>query len=122
MLNKGLESRFIWRFTMEEYSSKELLDIFKKKVSDIDWNLDISINESQIQKWFEDKKTNFKHFGRDMELLLTYVKIAHGTRIYMKTKELRKNISFDDIKNGYDVFMKNKKTKKEPVFINSIYI
>jgi hypothetical protein len=120
-VNKGLESRFIWRFTMEEYSSKELMEIFKKKINDIEWSLDCK-DEKQLQKWFEDNKTTFKHFGRDMELLLTYVKIAHGSRIYMKTKELRKNITFDDIKNGYDVFMKNKKTKKEPVFMNSIYI
>jgi SpoVK/Ycf46/Vps4 family AAA+-type ATPase len=120
-VNKGLESRFIWRFTMEEYSSKELMEIFKKKINDIEWSLDCK-DEKQLQKWFEDNKTTFKHFGRDMELLLTYVKIAHGSRIYMKTKELRKNINFDDIKNGYDVFMKNKKTKKEPVFMNSIYI
>lgn len=120
-VNKGLESRFIWRFTMEEYSSKELMDIFKKKVGDIDWNLE-NIDEKQLQKWFEDKKSNFKHFGRDMELLLTYAKIAHGKRVYTKHRDLRKNISFDDIKNGYDVFMKNKKTNKEPVFINSIYI
>jgi SpoVK/Ycf46/Vps4 family AAA+-type ATPase len=121
-VNKGLESRFIWRFTMEEYSSKELMDIFKKKVSDIDWNLDTNINEHQMQKWFDDKKLDFKYFGRDMELLLTYVKISHGKRIYTKSKDLRKCISFDDIKNGYDVFMKNKKKKKEQVFMHNIYI
>jgi len=120
-VNKGLESRFIWRFTMEEYSSKELMDIFKKKITDIEWSLE-GLDEKKMQRWFEDNKINFKHFGRDMELLLTYVKIAHGRRIYMKNKELRKNITFDDIKNGYDVFMKNKKSKKEPVFMNSIYI
>jgi len=119
-VNKGLESRFIWRFTMEEYSSKELMEIFKKKINDIEWSLEV--DDVKLQKWFEDNKTSFKHFGRDMELLLTYVKITHGRRIYMKNKELRKIISFDDIKNGYDVFMKNKKTKKEPVFMNSIYI
>ena len=121
-VNKGLESRFIWRFTMEEYSSKELMNIFKKKVSDINWNLETNINESQMQKWFDDKKSDFKYFGRDMEILLTYVKISHGKRIYTKSKDLRKYISFDDIKNGYDVFMKNKKTKKEPVFMHNIYI
>jgi SpoVK/Ycf46/Vps4 family AAA+-type ATPase len=120
-VNKGLESRFIWRFTMEEYSSKELMEIFKKKISEIDWSLE-DLDEKKLQKWFEDNKTNFKHFGRDMELLLTYVKIAHGRRIYMRNKELRKIISMDDIKNGYDVFIKNKKTKKEPIFMNSIYI
>jgi hypothetical protein len=120
-VNKGLESRFIWRFTMEEYSSKELMEIFKKKISEIDWSLE-DLDEKKLQKWFDDNKTNFKHFGRDMELLLTYVKIAHGRRIYMRNKELRKIISMDDIKNGYDVFIKNKKTKKEPIFMNSIYI
>jgi SpoVK/Ycf46/Vps4 family AAA+-type ATPase len=120
-VNKGLESRFIWRFTMEEYSSKELMEIFKKKINDIEWSLE-DLDEKKLQKWFEDNKSNFKHFGRDMELLLTYVKIAHGRRIYMKSKELRKIISMDDIKNGYDVFIKNKNLKKEPVFMNSIYI
>jgi hypothetical protein len=106
---------------MEEYSSKELMEIFKKKINDIEWLLE-DLDEKKLQRWFEDKKSDFKHFGRDMEILLTYVKIAHGRRIYMKNKELRKNINFDDIKNGYDVFMKNKKTKKEPIFMNSIYI
>jgi hypothetical protein len=28
----------------------------------------------------------------------------------------------DDIKNGYEVFIKNKKIKKEPIFMNNIYI
>jgi len=120
-INKGLESRFIWRFTMEEYSSKELLNIFKKKILEIDWHLEI-IDETKLQKWFEDKKSSFKYFGRDMELLLTYVKIAHGKRIYAKSKELRKIISFDDVKDGHEAFIKNRKMKKEPVFINSIYI
>jgi len=120
-VNKGLESRFIWRFTMEEYSSKELMEIFKKKVNEIDWSLE-DLDEKKLQKWFDDNNSNFKHFGRDMELLLTYVKIAHGRRIYSKTKELRKIISMDDIKSGYDVFIKNKKIKKESGFMNSIYI
>jgi SpoVK/Ycf46/Vps4 family AAA+-type ATPase len=120
-VNKGLESRFIWRFTMEEYSSKELMEIFKKKINDIEWSLE-DLDEKKLQKWFDDNNSNFKHFGRDMELLLTYVKIAHGRRIYSKTKELRKIISMDDIKSGYDVFIKNKKIKKESGFMNSIYI
>ena len=89
--------------------------------TDNNGNIEV-LDEKKLQKWFEDNKTTFKHFGRDMELLLTYVKIAHGRRIYMKNKELRKNINFDDIKNGYDVFIKNKKSKKEQVFMNSIYI
>jgi SpoVK/Ycf46/Vps4 family AAA+-type ATPase len=119
-VNKGLESRFIWRFTMEEYNAKELLQIFKKKVLEIGW---IFENETSIvEKWFEDKKANFKHFGRDMELLLTYVKIGHGRRVYGKDSELRKKITLEDMNQGYDVFLKNKRLKKDPAFMHGIYV
>lgn len=118
--NRGLESRFIWRFTMEPYGAKDMMDIFKKKVNEIGWEFE---NDGDIvERWFQDKLANFKHFGRDMELLLTYVKISHGRRIYGKSKELRKKISLCDMKDGYDVFIKNKRIKKEPVFMHGIYV
>jgi SpoVK/Ycf46/Vps4 family AAA+-type ATPase len=112
-VNKGLQSRFIWRFTMDEYNSNELMRIFKKKVFDQEWQFE---NEDEIkERWFLDRKDNFKSFGRDMEALLTYIKISHGRRIYGKENDLRKKISFDDVNKGYDVFSKNKNTKKEKV-------
>lgn len=118
--NKGLESRFIWRFSMEAYTAKELMDIFKKKVVEIGWLFE---NEADIvERWFQDKLVNFKHFGRDMELLLTYVKISHGRRVYGKDSAIRKKISVGDMKDGYDVFMKNKKQKKEQPFMHGIYV
>lgn len=119
-VNQGLKSRFIWRFTMDEYNSNQMMHIFKQKVIKENWLFE---NESVInEKWFEDKKDNFKHYGRDMELLFTYIKIVHGRRIYGKDKGLRKNISLTDMNNGYDVFVKNKKLKKETNFMHSIYI
>jgi len=118
--NRGLESRFIWRFTMEPYGAKDMMLIFKKKVNEIDWEFE---NEEDIvERWFQDKLVNFKHFGRDMELLLTYVKISHGRRIYGKSNDLRKKISLCDMKDGYDVFIKNKRIKKESVFMHGIYV
>jgi hypothetical protein len=94
------------------------MNIFKKQVSEQEWNFAEELSE----RWFEDKKDNFKFYGRDMELLLTFVKIVHGRRIYGKSKELRKKISLDDMNKGYEVFMKNKGTKKEPYYMNNIYI
>jgi hypothetical protein len=110
-VNKGLQSRFIWRFTMSEYSPNEIMRIFKKKVADQEWSFEY---EDQIkEKWFIDKKDNFKFYGRDMELLFTYVKICHGRRIYGKNKEYRKKISVEDLDKGYEIFLKNKNIKKE---------
>jgi len=118
-VNRGLESRFIWRFKMDPYNHKEMMKIFKKKVFEHEWNFE---NETEInEKWFSDKKEVFKNFGRDMELLFTYTKIAHGRRIYGKDKELRKKISLPDINNGYEIFLKNRQ-KKENTFMHTIFI
>ena len=110
-VNKGLQSRFIWRFTMDEYSSLELMKIFKKKVVDQEWLFE---KEEYIkERWFHERKDHFKSFGRDMELLFTYTKIAHGRRIYGKDKDLRKKISLEDVNTAYEIFLKNKNLKKE---------
>jgi SpoVK/Ycf46/Vps4 family AAA+-type ATPase len=118
-VNRGLESRFIWRFTMEEYNAKELLSIFKKMVLEQEWNLEDNLPS---EKWMEERKKNFKNFGRDMELLITYTKIAHGRRIYGKSVELRKHITMDDLTQGYEVFLKNKNIKKPAPFMHGIYV
>jgi SpoVK/Ycf46/Vps4 family AAA+-type ATPase len=107
--NKGLESRFIWRFNIDTYNAKELLDIFKKKVKDAKWNYDDSINT----KWFETRMDSFKHFGRDIEMFFSNVKIAHSSRIFGKNVELRKIITLEDIENGYVKFMKHKNVEKK---------
>lgn len=117
-VNKGLQSRFIWRFTMDEYSSPELMNIFKKKVADQEWQFET--DEQVKERWFTDRKDNFKSFGRDMELLFTYTKISHGRRIYGKDKECRKKISLDDMNKAYEVFLKNKNIKK-PKIVFGLY-
>jgi SpoVK/Ycf46/Vps4 family AAA+-type ATPase len=118
--NKGLQSRFIWRFIMEAYSSKEMMNIFKKMVQEQEWYFE---NEDDIrERWFEDKKDNFTNYGRDMEALFTYSKISHGRRIYGKNKENRKKLSLDDINKGYKTFLDNKKTKKDSMHLYGIYV
>jgi SpoVK/Ycf46/Vps4 family AAA+-type ATPase len=104
--NKGLESRFIWRFKLDDYSSDELMHIFLKKVKDNEWNF---VEDETLNKWFSLKKDTFKHFGRDMELLFSYTKIAHSRRIYGKPLDLRKKINLDDLNTGYEVFLSNTK-------------
>jgi chromosomal replication initiation ATPase DnaA len=117
--NQGLESRFIWRFTMQPYSAKELRQIFLKKADEQGWSIDpVNLPDS----WFDQKKDAFPHFGRDMELLLTYTKISHGRRIYGKVKELRKKITIEDLNGGYDILLKNRKSKVPPPhYLHGLY-
>jgi SpoVK/Ycf46/Vps4 family AAA+-type ATPase len=111
-VNKGLSSRFIWRFSIEGYNSNELMRIFLKKISDNDWSLSVNLNHD-VGKWFDDKKKTFKNYGRDMELLFSYTKICHGKRIFGESINQRKLVTINDLENGYKLFVKNGTEQKE---------
>ena len=56
--NQGLDSRFIWRFKTDDYTSNDLYQIFLKKVNDIGWFIH---EDSKITlKWFEENKDYLK--------------------------------------------------------------
>jgi len=108
--NLGLESRFIWKFTIDKYSSEEMRQILEKKVVEEGWCLDIDV-KTQLQ-WLEKNKDDFKYYGRDMEQLLLHVKIVHSRRIYGKSRDLCKKITMDDLENGRKTFLENQTNKK----------
>ena len=117
--NKGLESRFIWRFKIDDYSHKELLEILKKKLNDIQWTFDDNFHIDD--NWFEQKLNFFTHFGRDIEQLLSNIKISHSKRIFGKDKSFRRKINIDDLKNGFEEYKKHKK-KYEKKEIFGLYV
>lgn len=116
-VNQGLSSRFIWRFHIDIYNHKELLKIFKKITEEQGWNLHDEIDET----WFLKNHKDFLNYGRDMETLLTCVKISHGTRIYGNPEVEKKTINIFDMNNGYKKFKQNKNIKKNSV-ITTMYI
>ena len=119
-VNRGLESRFIWKFCMEPYSADNLMHIFVKKITESGWSIDIG-NEV-LRKWFTKNYKQFVHYGRDMEQLFTYVKIFHGRRIYGKDKNLRKKITVWDLTSAFENFEKNKKKGDTPYYLQNIYV
>ena len=105
-INKGMHSRFIWRFKIEPYSPIELYQIFCTKMKQQHWTFE---TENEInEKWFVQNKDHFPFHGRDMEQLFTYVKISHSYRVYGKGKENRFKISKTDLNNGLEHLKKNR--------------
>ena len=141
-VNRGLESRFIWKFKIDEYSGPELADIFVKKVLENEWTLTIETDtkietETKVETdtkikskpkisllgaWFEKNKKDFAFFGRDIELLFSYTKIAHGRRIYGKNTEIKKQISMEDLNLGHKTFLLHSKKKNERKEIFGLYV
>jgi len=111
--NQGLESRFVWRFKTDDYSGEELKEIFCKKVRDAGWSMDDGSKAGVINTpWFADKMNYFKFFGRDMETLLSKVKIAHSRRVFGKKLELKTKITSDDMERGLQLYLENDEVKK----------
>jgi SpoVK/Ycf46/Vps4 family AAA+-type ATPase len=106
--NQGLDSRFTWRFSTDEYKADELFKIFLKKVNDIEWTID----DSNIKiEWFKKNMDYFKFFGRDMETLLAKTKIAHSKRVFCKPENEKKKLILVDLNKGFEMYLKNNDVK-----------
>ena len=101
--NKGLDSRFTWRYKVDEYNGEDLYNIFVKKVKDIDWQINPEIDVD----WFNIKKDHFPFYGRDIETLLSKTKIAHSRRIFGKPNAAKKILTKEDLNKGFDIFSNN---------------
>jgi SpoVK/Ycf46/Vps4 family AAA+-type ATPase len=107
--NQGLDSRFTWRFSTDEYKADELFKIFLKKVSDIEW---VIADDSNIKvEWFKKNMDYFKFFGRDMETLLAKTKIAHSKRVFCKPENEKKKLTLADLNKGFEMYLKNNDVK-----------
>jgi len=103
--NQGLDSRFTWRFKTDEYTSEDLNQIFIKMVKDIGWEIDT--DTKIMNDWFKKNKDYFHFYGRDIETLLTKIKIAHSRRVFCLPEKDKKRINLKDLDKGLEVFLKN---------------
>ena len=108
--NDGLDSRFTWRFKIDDYTAEDLRDIYTKKVKDFGW----SIHEGEEIKaeWFEKHMKYFKYYGRDMETLFSKTKIAHSRRVFCKPENVKTKITMKDLENGFEMYTNNEEVKK----------
>ena len=105
--NRGLESRFTWRFKTENYNASEMKQIFEKKVIENGWK----INDVP-STWFEKNMSYFKYFGRDMEVLFSKTKIAHSRRVFCLDETEKKTITIEDLDDGLKRYLDNDEIKK----------
>ena len=103
--NAGLERRFPWRYSIKGYSESELKQIFEKIVMEHGWKTEITL------KFFEEHMDKFKNFGGDMENLFHKSKLAHSMRSLSLEPDLKKNITMEDIEQGFKFFVEEETEK-----------
>ena len=113
--NQGLESRFPWRFKIDDYKGEELYEIFIKKINDIGWSIH-DTDPDTIKKinidWFNKNLIYFKYFGRDIETFLSKIKICHSRRVFCKSPAEKTKITYKDFEKALELFLKNDEIKK----------
>jgi len=122
--NPGLNSRFTWRFKIDDYTPSQLAKIYEKKAQDCGWEL----HEPIRTEWFETNMGYFKCYGRDMETLLFRAKIAHGRRIFCSADNNKKRrLTHADLERGMTMFISNeevkqRKTDAPPSVLTTMYL
>ena len=108
--NEGLNSRFTWRFKLEGYKSREMKEIFEKKIKEYNWT--VAEDDKIQEEWFESRMDYFTTYGRDMETLFTKTKIAHSRRVFCLPETVKTKITVKDLENGFKLFLDNPEVKE----------
>lgn len=109
--NSGLERRFPYRFSIEEYTHKELCQIFQFILNKNSWKID-NKQEKMIEDFIKDNREHFKFNGGDLENFTHFCKLAYAkNRIFIKNND--KIVQYNDIETAFKMYLQNKKKKSE---------
>lgn len=116
--NPGLESRFSWKYEIDSYTSSEMTKIAYLKIDNIAWKIENNI----LDNFFIKNESSFKHFGRDIEILLSKIKIVHSKRIFGLECE-KTLITLEDLTNGFELYLENTENNNnnDDYILNTIY-
>ena len=121
-VNKGLERRFTYRFTIDSYDGSGLRDILFNIIEKNNWNIE---NKDDIKiSFFEDNKEYFLYNGGDMLNLFTKAKFAHSKRFFTQklSYDYKKYLNFCDIKEGFKMLLTDESFAKRKQGENKNYL
>lgn len=113
--NSGLERRFPYRFSIEEYDAEQLTKIYKSILKKNDWLLEDN-EEKDWLSFFKENRDSFKFNGGDLENLVHFSKLAYARNRIFSSAEHNKVIRLDDLKRAFEMYLSNK--KKDKIIIN----
>ena len=108
--NPGLERRFPFRYTIDEYDHKDLMEIFRKLLVDYKWEL--NVEDKKLEGFFEDNRKVFEFNGGDLETLIQCSKISHSRRVFTLDDDVKKKLTLEDLEGGLKAMMENEEIAK----------
>ena len=119
--NRGLESRFPWKFEIEKYNADDLYAMFNLYIKNAGWTIEEPDKYINVQ-FFKDNNEHFKFYGRDITTFLTKCYMQHTLRLFLE--QSNKVLSNEDLRSAFEIFKQNKAPNKieEPEHWRHIYV
>jgi replication-associated recombination protein RarA len=104
-LNPGLRRRFPWTFTIENYNSSELAEIYYKCIEEKEW--ETSIKKEELIQLISPNLLLFTGNGGDINNIIEKAIFINARNNF--GRENLYNINLDEFKEALDIFIENKK-------------
>lgn len=114
--NKGMESRFPFKYTIKKYTIKNLLEILKSKISTDGYTFE----DCKFEVFLKKKAEDFKYLGRDMETLWFKIKMIQTRRCFIDNSNKNKILE-KDVEKGLEKFFINRKPEEQNMAYLSFY-
>jgi SpoVK/Ycf46/Vps4 family AAA+-type ATPase len=106
--NSGLERRFPYRFTIEDYTAEDLCKIYQTILARSDWRINQE-DEKKMVEFFRKERQSFKFNGGDLENFVHFSKLAFAkNKIFNVGGELERVIQMEDVFGAFELFGANK--------------
>lgn len=121
-VNPGLKRRYPFRYDIKGYTYEELTEIFISKIDESGWQL--NIDKTNLLEFFKKHNNKLQYFGGDIDTLIMNCKTCHSRRIFGRSENLRKIVTYVDIECGFNKLLdhKDKDNKEKNNHIHSMYI
>jgi SpoVK/Ycf46/Vps4 family AAA+-type ATPase len=105
--NSGLERRFPYRFTIEDYTAEDLCKIYQTILARSDWRINQE-DEKKMVEFFRKERESFKFNGGDLENFVHFSKLAFAKNKIFKVGDLERVIQMEDVLEGFELYGANK--------------
>ena len=105
--NSGLERRFPYRLTIEDYTPDDLCKIYQTILSRSGWKIKEE-DEKKMVDFFRKERVSFKFNGGDLENFVHFSKLAYARNKIFKVGVNERVIQMDDVLYAFEMYGANK--------------
>lgn len=119
--NSGLERRFPYRYTIDDYTPEDLCKIYQTILGRSGWKIK-GDDEKKMEDFFRKERVSFKFNGGDLENFVHFSKLAFAKNKIFNVRDNQKIIQMDDVLVAFDMYGANKNRAGKEVYAPPMFM